>query len=72
MYRTVRKTQKFNTDNSRDLAEYDQILNNPLCTVISERREKLSQMEYNEETGKPVSRDEHVILVVTWEEKTLV
>ena len=70
MYNTERHTQKFNTDETEEMEQYDEILNNPLCTVIAERKEKLSKKEFNGE-GQMSSIDEHVILVVTWDEKVL-
>lgn len=70
MYNIVRRTNKFNTDNQDELAEYDTILNNPLCTIISQRTEKLSEKDFGEE-GQMLSLREYVIIVVTWEEKLL-
>ena len=69
MYDIVRHTQKFNTDEAHDLEAYNAIISNPLCTVLTERKEKLRQEEYD--GGKLIASEEHVILVVTWEEKTL-
>jgi len=70
VYKNVRKTKKFNTDNIRDLEEYDEILNNPLCSIISERREKLTTKIMDDE-GKMIGQNDKMILVVTWDEKIL-
>lgn len=70
MYNTRRETRKFNTDRAEDLREYDKILNNPLCTIINERKEKLNLTTFSEE-GRPESSEDNVVLVVTWEEKFL-
>lgn len=69
MYNIVRHTKKFNTDDQSDLMEYDAILSNPLCSIIKEYKEKLRQETYDE--GKIVHSEEHVVLVVTWDEKTI-
>lgn len=69
MYNIVRRTQKFDTDNQTDMSEYDEILNNPLCSIIVERKEKLRDEQYDE--GKLISSSETILLVVTWDEKEL-
>jgi hypothetical protein len=51
------------------MADYDGILNNPLCSIIVERKEKLRDEQYDE--GKLMSSSETVYLVVTWDEKEL-
>lgn len=70
MYNTKKTTKKFRTDNLEDMQEYDEILNDPLCSIISERKEKVNETTFNEEGRPDFSRDE-IILVVTWEEKFL-
>ena len=69
MFDIVRRTRKFDTDELADLADYDAILSNPLCSIINEQKEKLRQEQYDE--GKLVHSEEHVIKVVTWEEKVI-
>lgn len=71
MYFTRTRTEKFHTDNSEDMEEYDKILNDPLCTVMAERKEKLNETEFDENTGKPSRSVDEIVLVVTWEEKYL-
>lgn len=73
MYNTVRHTRKFDTDNSSDLLDYDAILADPLCTVLSERREKLSDIEIvgTDNGGSAQTRHDHMIIVVTWQRKEL-
>lgn len=70
MYSTKHKTKKFDTDDEDELEEYDEILNNPLCTIVSERKEKLKMEDYDNE-GNMIHMEEHIILVVTWDEKIL-
>lgn len=69
MYKMVHETRKFNTDNQEDMRDYDDILNDPLCSIINERQEKLADEEYVE--GKLISKIEKVYLVVTWSTKVL-
>ena len=70
MYNVRRKTEKFNTDVSAELQHYNDIINDPLCSVISEKKEKLREEHYDDE-GKLMSFSEKIILVVTWDEKVL-
>ena len=70
MYKVKRKTRKFDTDSADDLAKYDAILNDPLCSILSERNEKLSLRSHDPETKATIS-DDKMILVVTWERKEL-
>lgn len=70
MYNVRRKTEKFDTDVSAELQRYNDIINDPLCSVISEKKEKLREEHYDDE-GKLMSFSEKIILVVTWDEKVL-
>lgn len=70
MYNTKSETRKFHTDSPEDMKDYDDILNDPLCSIIAERKEKLNTTEFDER-GKPSSSSDEVILVVTWETKSL-
>lgn len=72
MYNTIKETRKFDTDDRTDMADYDEIINNPLCTVVSERKEKLRDETRDAETGNITRLIESVILVVTWETKVLI
>ncbi len=71
MYNTKRRTQKFDTDNQGELDEYDAILNNPLCSIIHSKNEKLTTRHFDDE-GQILSQDDTLIIVITWEEKELV
>ena len=70
MYKVKTQTAKFDTNSVEDLKEYDAILNNPLCTIIREIKEKLSTKHFDDE-GKPTYQDDKLVLVVTWQEKAL-
>jgi hypothetical protein len=70
MYTLETHTKKFNTDLPEDMAEYDEILNDPLCSIISEKREKLVEKNFDDE-GKLSNITERLIMVVTWTRKML-
>lgn len=72
MYNTVKETRKFDTDDREDMVDYDEILNNPLCTLVTERKEKLRDETRDPETGNIIRLIETLILVVTWETKVLI
>lgn len=69
MFKKEIKTKKFDTDKEEDLQEYNEICSNELCSIISEKREKLTTKYFDDE-GKLQSSDDRMILVVTWMEKT--
>ena len=69
MYNVTLKTKKFFTSKTEDLEEYDEILSNPLCSVINSWREKQIDSIYDE--GQLVKTETKLVLVVTWETKTL-
>lgn len=69
MYNIVRHAKKFNTDADKEMEEYEQILNNPLCSIISEKNEKLTTKHF--EDGVPTYQDDKLVKMVTWEEKVL-
>ncbi|NDC22533.1 MAG: hypothetical protein EBZ49_00160 [Proteobacteria bacterium] len=69
MYDIQRHTRRFNTENTLDMQSYDTILNNPLCSIIREASEKITEKDFQD--GQMVNVHEMVILVVTWDEKIL-
>lgn len=70
MYSVKRKTKKFSTDNEKDMKEYDRIITNPLCTILNSWREKQIESQYDE--GKLQSTNTDLVMVLTWEEKSLI
>lgn len=52
------------------MLEYEEILNNPLCSIIAEKHEKLTTKHFDDE-GKPTYQEDKLIKMVTWEEKVL-
>jgi hypothetical protein len=71
MYSVSRSFKKFNIDNSEDVSEYEEILNDPLCTIITERIEKVREETYDGDTGMRTSSKEELWKLVTWDEKIL-
>ena len=69
MYNTIIRTKKFDTDDKEQMEHYDLILSNPLCSVINSWREKITDSEFDE--GKLIRTITKLVLVVTWEEKSL-
>jgi len=69
MYQILRKTRKFFTDVEADMRDYDDILTDPLCTVLNSWREKQIDSEYDE--GRLTSTKTNLVLVLTWEERRL-
>lgn len=69
MYNTRIKTKKFDTDDEKQMEQYDSILSNPLCSVINSWREKITDSEFDE--GKLIKTITKLVLVITWEEKSL-
>ena len=70
MYAKKRHTARFDTEKEVDLAGYDEILNNPLCTIIDRKQEKVRE-EHKDEEGNTVYVKERIVWVVTWEERQL-
>ena len=62
-------TKAFEMTDSKSLADYNAILNNPSCTIIKEVREKVTEKHF--EDGKVIASNDRLLLVVTWQEKKL-
>lgn len=73
MYTTVKYTRKFDTDNASDVEDYNDILNDALCTIIHEKREKLTEVTYEDAgSDKPMQvRSDKILIFVTWQRKEL-
>ena len=69
MYRSTVKTERFDMDNETHLRNYDAILNNPLCILISEKDEKISDREMGAE-GNIVAIHDRMVKVITFKEKS--
>jgi len=71
MYSTHTKTEQFDLSIKRDREAYSEIIDDPLSTIISVIKEKLTEKAMDEE-GNPSYINEKIVLVVTWQEKRLV
>lgn len=71
MYQTRKYVRRFDLNDDDDLEEYEAILNDPLCTVVRDIKEKLVDKLFDEESGKMTSITERLMLVVTWQKKEL-
>ena len=69
MIKTTRHTKRFLSNNDEDLAAYDSILNDPMCTVIREHKEKIKEVDYD---GDSSSQREWIEYLVTWEQKEFI
>lgn len=69
MYRKKRHTKPFNLNASADQMLYEDILNNPLATVLEERIHKEKNMTF--EDGQATGSTTIEYHVVTWEVKEL-
>lgn len=71
MYRTEKFVRRFNLSQPEDVQEYERVLNNPNALVLDRMKEKISHRDMDPETGRIVSIQDHMELVVTWQERTL-
>lgn len=69
MFKTVKKTRRFDTDKEEDLKAFDRLMNNPNVTVLTRDKEKIQDKEF--EGGVMVSLHERIVWIISWEEKQL-
>jgi hypothetical protein len=70
MYNSEITTRTFDMNLERDTREYDVILNDPLCTLLEEKYEKVTEREMGDE-GRIMSIQERLVKVVTYKRKRL-
>lgn len=71
MYQTRKYSRRFNLSDAEDVKEYEGILNNPNAQILDRLKEKISDREMDPDTGRVISIKDHVELLVTWQERTL-
>lgn len=74
MFTRVKRTVKIKLTDADDLAEYDQILNDPLVTVLREIQDHEVETEFTaggEGGNDTTSSSKFPILIVTYETKEL-
>lgn len=69
MYRQELETITVDTSDPKSVEEYDRILNNPLCVIISENLEKMTTRVGDSDGG--FSSSDRLIKLVTYKEKVL-
>ena len=69
MYKTEKDVKRFNFTVDDDLEEYKEILNDPLCSIIEERKVTHTETHFND--GKPAGTTKIDYMVITWEKRTL-
>ena len=71
MYKTKKMVKRFNLSEQAEVEEYQDILNNPNIQILDRVKEKISERDMDPETGRVVSIRDHLELIVTWQERTL-
>jgi len=70
MIKVRRRFKKFDTDISTDMKQYNDILNDPLCTIVDKVVEKEKVQEYNDR-GNLIRQKDIIYFLIHWEEKIL-
>lgn len=70
MYDVKRKHAKYNLDNRDHMDDYEDILNNPLCSIVSEKIEKTRDETYNDD-GRLTRSEETLWRIIVYDEKLL-
>ena len=65
-----RRFKKFQTDDENQMKEYEEVLNNPLCTIVEKITEKEKDQEYNDR-GNLIRQREILYFLVHWEERLI-
>jgi hypothetical protein len=63
-------TRQFDMENTKDRDEYSRIIDDPLCSILSTIKEKLTEKAMGDD-GEPSYIKERIVLIVTWQEKRL-
>jgi hypothetical protein len=71
MYQTRKRCLRFNLGVAAEVEAYEELLNNPNAVILDRIKEKISDRDMDPETGRVISIRDHLELVVTWQERTL-
>jgi len=71
MYNKRTKTMSFDVTDVDKLAVYEDVLNDPLCTIISDETDVIEDKTFDPESGRPTSSTETIMRSVKWTEKVL-
>ena len=68
MLRVRRQFKRFRTDDTNEMKDYENLLNNPLCSIIEKTLEKEKEQEYNDR-GNLIRQQDVLYYLVHWEER---
>lgn len=71
MYNKVTKTMSFDVTDNEKLEIYEGVLNDPLCTIISDTTDIIEDKTFDPDTGRPTNSTETIMRSVQWTEKVL-
>jgi hypothetical protein len=71
MYSIKRRSITFDTQNSEDVRQYEEIMNNPLCTITSNNVNITKEVQHDPDSGRPMMTIEKIMRSVEWSEKVL-
>jgi len=66
--RVRRQFKRFRTDDTNEMKDYENLLNNPLCSIIEKTLEKEKEQEYNDR-GNLIRQQDVLYYLVHWEER---
>ena len=61
----------FNVMERKEREEYEEILNDPLCSITTNVTQILKEIDYDPDTGKPMRQVDLIIRTVEWDVKVL-
>ena len=70
MIKIKRRFKRFRLDNEKDVAEYEDVLNDSLCTVTN-RETQIEKVKTFSDEGKLAEVTEMSTYLVHWEERVL-
>lgn len=70
MYEIKKHVQRFNLSEPEELRDYEAVLNSPGVQILDRIKEKISVRTFSEE-GALTGIHDHLEIVVTWQERTL-
>lgn len=71
MFSTRKRLVKYNMDIDSELEELNELLNNPLCTIIRRYNYITTDITYDSKTGRPLSSTQTPHCEVEYLEKVL-
>ena len=69
MYDIKKKIKNFKLDAEDEVEEMEEIINNPLCTILNKTIMTLEETEFDK--GKPCFKRQTPVCVLEWDEKVM-